>query len=182
MVIWICGLSGAGKTTVGRLLYGRMKPYLQNLVMLDGDALRTALISDFGHDPTARNQNSMRIANISYLLDQQGIHVICCAVTISTKVQAINRERLSGYHEVYIDVPLEVLEKRDSKKLYEKARRGLIDNVSGIDIPYSPPENPHTVINNNVDRQSLLPFAERILEDIEFSKILGGTARISTGT
>lgn len=163
MVIWICGLSGSGKTTLGRQIYDRLKPALKNLVLLDGDELRAALGHDLGHDTESRRRNSIRIANLCRLLDRQGIHVVCCAMTLAAEVQNANRENLTGYLEIYLDVSMPILEARDIKEIYRRARTGLIQNVAGVDIPYDPPANPHMVIDNNQTRDDLTPIADAVI-------------------
>ena len=166
MVIWICGLSASGKTTLGRHLYSVLKPNTENLVLLDGDDLRSVMADSTGYDSKSRKQNSARIGKMCQLLDSQDIHVICCAVTISSEVQAFNREHLSGYCEVYLDVSLNTAKKRDPKGIYRGAERGEIDNVAGVDVEYEPPANPHLIIDNNVDRQDMQPLANSILERV----------------
>lgn len=163
MVIWICGLSGSGKSTLGRTLYEKLKPGLANLVLLDGDELRAALGHDLGHDTESRRRNSVRIANLCRLLDRQGIHVLCCAMTVAPEAQKANREHLSSYLEVYLDVSMPVLESRDAKEIYRRARAGLIHDVAGVDIPYDPPADPHMVVDNNQPRDDLGPLADTVL-------------------
>ena len=167
MVIWISGLSGAGKTTLGTALFNRLKASHSNLVILDGDDLRNALILNIGHDQESRRVNSNRYANIAHLLDSQGIHVIVCAVSISNDAQKLNRQRLSNYLEVYLDVPLEVLKARDPKGIYRKAEKGLISNVSGVDIPYDPPLEPHITVPNDKSREFLETKIDEIVSIFE---------------
>lgn len=177
MVIWICGLSGAGKSTLGGLVYDHLRALHLNVVLLDGDALREAISSDLGYDTKSRRRNSLRIANICHLLDGQGIHVVVCAVTISTQAQEANRTNLSEYHEVYINVSLDTLRRRDPKDIYARAHRKEITNVAGVDIPYSPPINPHLVIYNDIDRNDMTPLAEQVLK----LALSDGTERLPTG-
>ena len=162
MLIWICGLSGAGKTTIGTALYNRLKPSVPSLVLLDGDELRNALGGNIGHDPESRRLNSLRIANLCHLLDRQGVDVICCAVTITPEVQKLNRDRLSTYHEVYLKVPIEILRKRDPKGLYRRADEGKMKNVAGVDIPYQEPADPHVAIDNSEDLCDVSPIVDCI--------------------
>lgn len=164
MVIWICGLSGSGKSTFGRLIYDRLKPYHKNLVILDGDEFRDALGHDLGHDLESRRRNSIRIANLCGLLDRQGIHVICCAMTIAPEAQKQNREQLSAYLEVLLSVKMETLQQRDIKGIYRRARAGEIQNVAGVDIPYLAPSHPHIVIDNNVFRRDFDPLISSVLD------------------
>jgi adenylylsulfate kinase-like enzyme len=166
VVIWLCGLSGAGKSTIGAAVYARLKAQRPNLVMLDGDELRDALGGSIGHDPNSRILNSIRIANLCHLLDRQGIDVICCAVTIAPDAQKSNRERLSYYREVYLKVSLDVLKGRDPKGIYERAMRGETLNVAGVDIPFIEPETPHIEIDNNHDTDDVSAIVDRIVENL----------------
>lgn len=163
MVIWLCGLSGSGKTTIGKLVWEALREKYGFAAFLDGDELRAALGGHIGHDLESRRQNSIRIGRLCELLDRQGIPVVCCAVTIAPEVQLSNRTNLTGYFEVFIDVRLEVLEQRDPKGIYRRARAGLQNNVSGVDIPYVPPENPHLVFDNNLISNNHSKAAQLIL-------------------
>jgi len=164
MVIWIAGLSGAGKSTIGKLVWDRLRERTPNVVLLDGDELRAVFGGAIGHDPEARRQQSIRIGNLCRLLDRQGVHVVCCAVTIAPEVQASSRQELSGYFEVFLDVSLDVLKKRDPKGIYARAARGEVKNLAGVDIPYQAPQHPHLVIENNTARTDLSELARRILD------------------
>lgn len=164
MVVWICGLSGSGKTTLGRLLYSRIKPKLPNLLLLDGEEVRAVLGDGLGYDPEARRRNSLYIANLCQMLDRQGIHVVCCAMTITPEAQRTNRERIKEYYEVFLDVAIDVLAFRDPKGIYRRARAGELTNVCGVDIPYTPPATPHLILDNNPPREDFTPLVDRILE------------------
>jgi len=164
MVMWLCGLSGSGKTTLGRLIYDRVKPKVPNLALLDGEDVRAVMGDDLGHDLEARRRNSIRIAKLCQLLDAQGIHVICCAMTLAPKAQASNRARIKQYYEVFLEVSIDVLASRDPKGIYKRALAGEIKNVSGVDIPYLPPSHPHLVLNNNAPREDFSPLVSQILE------------------
>ena len=114
MIIWICGPSGAGKTTVGKALYDCMKPGMTNLFLLDGDQFRKAMANDLGYSSEDRLKNGLRIARFCQLLESQGINVICCAATIPPDVQKFNREIFREYYEILIEVPFDPLCKRDT--------------------------------------------------------------------
>jgi len=163
MVVWLSGLSGSGKTTLSKLLYKRLEQNLPNLVLLDGDDLREALNISPGFDLESRRLNSIRYARLCQLLDAQGIHVICCAVSIDPDAQAENRKKINNYIEVLVDVPLEVLRQRDPKDIYRRADEGLLQNVSGVDIPFVAPRDPHLVIYNGDEAENLDEHVDRIL-------------------
>lgn len=151
MIVWICGPSGAGKTTIGQALFNTLKKDYPNLFILDGDQFRWAMSNDLGYSAEDRRQNSHRIARMCKLLESQGIHVICCGVTIHPEVQKFNRESYQEYFEVLIETSFETLLQRDSKNIYGRALMGEIKEVAGVDIGFVAPSNPHLVINNDKD-------------------------------
>ena len=171
MLIWLSGLSGSGKTTLSRLLYNRLKVTLPNVVLLDGDDLREALNISPGFDLESRSMNSIRYSRLCQLLDSQGIHVICCAVSIDPLAQSENRAKIQDYIEVLIDVPLEILRRRDHKNIYRRADEGILKNVSGVDIPFIAPSNPHLIIDNSGDYENLDIHVNRILDFVPDSLI-----------
>lgn len=135
MIIWLTGLSGAGKTTIGKLLYDKIKAQHSNTVFLDGDILREVWCDQLGHDIEGRRKNAERISQLCAMLDRQGIHAVTCILSIFPDWREWNRKTFSNYYEVFIDTPMEEVIKRDSKGLYKKALAGEITNVVGVDIP-----------------------------------------------
>lgn len=162
MVVWLIGLSGAGKTTLGRAVVARLKPRLPNLVFLDGDAVRRVFGDDLGHTVDDRRRNAQRLAGLCQYLDDQDVHVVCAVLSIFPEWRRWNREHLRHYFEIFIDAPLDALEGRDYKGLYSAARRGEITNVVGIDIPFPPPEQPDLVLHNDGDEPAFLAQAESV--------------------
>lgn len=163
MVIWLCGLSGAGKSTIGALLYSKLKMSFPNLVLLDGDELRSAYNGRTGYTKDDRDENSTTIANLCAILDSQNIHVIVCAVTISQDAQKLNRDRFSAYFEIFVDATLDTLKARDPKGIYAAAVAGEIKNVAGVDQNYAPPANPHLAIDNNIALSDVSLIVDKII-------------------
>lgn len=151
MVYWFTGLSGAGKTTLGRLFYERLKEKYSNTVFLDGDALRDVFGNDLGHSLLERKRSAMRNARLCKMLSDQGIQVVCATIALFKDCQIWNRENINGYFEIYIKVSMDTLIQRDPKGLYKKALNGDIKNVVGIDIPFDEPYAPHIIVENNGD-------------------------------
>jgi adenylylsulfate kinase len=146
MVIWLIGLSGAGKTTVGVELVDMFRAQVGNVVFVDGDAVREIWRDAPGHDVAGRRQNAERISHLCRYLDREGMHVVACVLSIFPEWQAWNRENFSEYFEVFLDVPMDVLQQRDPKGLYARARKGELKNVVGIDIPFPAPPHPDLVV------------------------------------
>ena len=150
MVIWLVGMSGAGKTTIGRELYARIKDKLPNSVFVDGDEVREIFRHD-GRDAytmAGRRLNSERISVLCRWLDSQGINVVCSMLSIFEEHRQANRAELSRYFEVFIDASMEELMARDYKNLYRDALAGRVKNVVGVDIPFAAPANPDMVVRN----------------------------------
>src|SRR5215472_6565348 len=118
LVFWITGLSGAGKTTVGRELWTRLRAAGRPAAFLDGDALRTVIAEDLGYSAGNRRQSGMRNARLCRLLAEQGTDVVCATISLFHEVQRWNRENIPGYHEIYLRVPIEELRRRDNKGIY----------------------------------------------------------------
>lgn len=172
MVIWITGLSGAGKTTIGSALCRLLKRRAPNTVLVDGDEVR-ALIgrseNEGAYTLAARRDVADRIVAFCSWLDGQGMNVVCCTISAFPDLLAQNRNRFSAYFEVFLDVPEACLESRARSDLYGRARRGEIDNVVGIDLPYMPPVAPDMVIKNGHDAAGPDVLARQILEQMPAS-------------
>ena len=164
MIIWFIGLSSAGKTTVGRLVYEKVKQVRNDVLLIDGDELRSVWGGGVGHTREDRYANCWRYCRLSKMLDKQGLHVICSVLCLFEEHQKWNREHLSSYFEVYLDVPMETLRRRDEKDLYAQAEAGEIENVVGIDIPFEEPDDPDLVLENGDDAPSPSDLADQVLE------------------
>ena len=145
--IWITGLSGAGKTTIGKMLYTYMKKKSNNVILLDGDTLRE-VYQDYTYTTESRIELTYRNARLCKMLNEQGIDVIICCIAMYDECREWNRKNILNYIEIYLKVPVDVLIQRDSKKLYSKAIKSEIKNVMGIDMEYEEPKNPDIEIEN----------------------------------
>ncbi|MDR0393311.1 MAG: adenylyl-sulfate kinase [Puniceicoccales bacterium] len=168
MLIWVTGLSGAGKTTLAVALYGKLKKKLSNLVLLDGDQFREMMSSDVGYDHSDRLIMAWRMAKICQCLTAQSIHVICATISMYKEIHMFNRANIKDYYEVFIDVSLDNLIKNDKKGLYSGALSKKIHNVVGVDLPFDRPENCDLIIDNN-KKNALKEKVGRILHLIEKS-------------
>lgn len=167
MVIWLVGLSGAGKTTIGREVCHLWKQYAPGTVLLDGDDLRRIT----GQDQTqqdysvdGRRKNAERIVRACDWLNGQDINVVCCVLCIFEDIMRANRVRFTQYFQVGLDCPLEELKRRDTKGLYACFGQGLEKNVVGMDIAFSLPRTSDLTLHTGPGAPSPESLARHILE------------------
>jgi adenylylsulfate kinase len=166
MVIWLIGLSGAGKTTLGRLLHAEMQKLRPNTVFFDGDIIREIMGNDLGHTLADRKRNAERICRLCRHLDSQGINVVCAILSIFEESHAWNRANYRDYFEVYIEARMDSLLKRQRNAIYDRALKGETRDVVGVDIPFTPPKGPHLTIANDGSLEEFSRNAARILAAI----------------
>jgi len=148
-------------------MYERWKATDANTVLVDGDEIRAIFKHDRGDAPytiAGRRKNAERICELCAWLDRQGINVVCCILSIFEESRQWNRQTYSSYYEVFIDVSMEALLKRDIKNLYAPALAGRTKNVVGVDIPFDPPQRPDFVFDNSADEADFDAVAANILE------------------
>lgn len=152
MVIWLIGVSGAGKTCVGRELCRLWKEQARHTVLVDGDEIRRIFQHDRdeqAYSLDGRRRNAERIRELCAWLDRQDINVVCCILSLFEDVHAWNRATYSRYFEVFIDAPIADVMARDVKGIYGPALRGEARNVVGVDIPFTRPAQSDMVIDNS---------------------------------
>ncbi len=163
-VIWLTGLSGSGKTTLGVNLEQELHKRGFLTVLLDGDNVRAGLNRNLGFGLEDRLENIRRVAEVSKLFLNTGVITINCFITPTKAMRDMAKDIIGrdDYIEIYVNAPLEVCEQRDIKGLYDKARKGLIKNFTGIDSPFEPPKNPDLEIRT--DKLSLEESLQKILD------------------
>lgn len=147
MVVWLTGLSGAGKTTIAQAIWTKTKPRLPGLVMVDGDTIRDLFGANLGFHEENRFEQIGRIQRLAAMLVAQDLPVIVAALYAHPDLMAWNRHHLPGYFEVLVDAPLSLVRRRDVKGLYAKAERGEMMHVVGVDIPWHRPTQPDMIVD-----------------------------------
>lgn len=146
VVLWLTGLSGAGKTTIAERLFNRLKKHGAKVEKLDGDIVREYLTKDLGFSRKDRDENIRRTGFVCNLLSRNGIIVIASFISPYRKQRNELRKKIKNFVEIYVNTSLEICEKRDIKGMYAKARRGEVKNFTGISDPYQEPKKPEIVI------------------------------------
>jgi adenylyl-sulfate kinase len=143
-VLWLTGLSGAGKSTIANLVERRLYSLGHHTYVLDGDNVRHGLNRDLGFGDADRVENIRRVAEVAKLMVDAGLIVIVAFISPFRSDRRLARGLFADgeFLEVFVDAPLAVAERRDPKGLYRKARAGEIREFTGIDSPYEPPERP----------------------------------------
>jgi len=164
-VIWLTGLSAAGKTTIGRDLEKELfkKGFLTQI--LDGDNIRSGINSNLGFSSEDRYENIRRISEVTKLFIDCGIICINSFITPTNDIRKMAKDIIGedDFIEVFVNAPVEVCEQRDPKGLYKKAREGKIKDFTGIDAPFDIPENPDIEI-----RTDLLNVEESVQKCLEY--------------
>ena len=147
-ILWLTGLSGAGKSTIARLTEMRLHNGGYHTYMLDGDNLRRGLNHDLGFTQADRVENIRRAGEVAKLFVDAGLIVLCAFISPFRAERQMVRELMGDgeFVEIFIDTPLDECIRRDPKGLYKKAQVGAIVNFTGFDSPYEAPENPDLVL------------------------------------
>ena len=147
--LWFTGLSGAGKSTIANLLEKEFKKQGLKNEILDGDVVRTHLSKGLGFSKEDRDANIRRIGYVASLLSRNGVIAITAAISPYREIRDEVRAMHENFIEVYAKCPLPVLEKRDVKGLYKKARRGEITQFTGVSDPYEEPLAPEIIVETD---------------------------------
>lgn len=163
-VLWLTGISGAGKSTIANALEKELYIQGYHTYILDGDNIRYGLNNDLGFSEEDRVENIRRIAEVAHLMVDAGLIIITAFISPFRSDRAMARRLFADgeFIEVYIDTPLKVAEKRDPKGLYAKARRGELKNFTGIDSPYEAPINPEIRIDTT--QESIHTAVKKIID------------------
>jgi bifunctional enzyme CysN/CysC len=172
-VLWLTGLSGAGKSTIANRVEKRLAAAGRHTYLLDGDNVRHGLNKDLGFTAQDRVENIRRVAEVARLMVDAGLIVLVSFISPFRSERRMARELFPAgeFLEVFVDTPLAEAERRDVKGLYRKARRGELKNFTGIDSPYERPENPEIRIDTTA--LSADEAAARVIAHLESLKLIG---------
>jgi len=166
LVIWLTGLSGAGKTTIATELERQLFAAGKHTYLLDGDNLRHGLCSDLNFSAESRRENIRRAGEVAALFADAGVIVIAAFISPSRADRERARQAMATgrFVEVFVNAPLSVCEQRDVKELYARARANQIKEFTGISAPYEPPENPE--IELHTDQLTIAEAVQRIIQHL----------------
>jgi len=171
-VVWLTGLSGSGKSTIANALEVMLHQRKIRTFVLDGDNVRHGLNADLGFSETDRAENIRRVAEVAKLFVDAGIVTIVSFISPFEAERSLAREIIgeSDFFEVFVDAPMVVVEKRDTKGLYAKARAGLLPNFTGVDSPYEIPANPNLRVESSVS--SVVECLDQIVAELVRNRFL----------
>lgn len=157
-VYWITGLAGSGKTTIGTELYYSLRAENDNVLILSGDILKKIVGDSVGYEEEDRLARGKKYSEICKLLADQGMWVIICTIAMFDEIREWNRKNIKGYIEIFLDVPMQILQERNKRGLYSKQRN---QKVAGTDISVQFPKNPDLVLKND-NNASIKELVEQI--------------------
>jgi len=177
VVIWLTGLSGAGKTTIAEIVYARIQAMNLPVQHLDGDALR-ALTPGLGFTKPERMQHIKNVGHLASQFEKTGSFVIVSLISPYREARDYARKLCRNFIEVFISTPLYECARRDPKGLYKKAFEGSIDNFTGVSAPYEPPTRPNLAIDTMAGSPTLC--AKLILDYVR--SYLSGHSEMTQGS
>jgi adenylylsulfate kinase-like enzyme len=149
-VIWITGLSGAGKSTIAAGVAGGLRANGESVVLLDGDELREVFATDdvneHNYGIATRQALAYGYARLARMIGKQGFTVVIATISLFREVHEWNRANIFNYFEVYLKVPIEELRRRDPKGIYRRFDEGRLTDVVGLDLPADEPESANVVV------------------------------------
>ncbi|MGM0442363.1 MAG: adenylyl-sulfate kinase [Elusimicrobiota bacterium] len=172
VILWFTGLSGSGKSTLARAVEAKLYEYGALSYVLDGDNIRHGLNSDLGFSARDRTENIRRIGEVARLFADAGIITLAAFISPYRKDRKRIRKLVGEeeFIEIYVKVSLEEAQKRDPKGLYKKARKGKIEDFTGISAPYEEPKDPKMVVDTN--KEEIEDSKNRIITYLKDNNII----------
>lgn len=159
--IWLTGLPGSGKTTLGKTLHEQFSTLGIKSEMLDGDELRKIISSELGFSKEDRVTHLKRVTYLCELLNRNDVVTIVALISPYRESRLYARNRIGYFVEVWVKCPIEVCISRDPKGLYKKASLGRIKSLTGVNDPYEEPLNPEVIVDT--ESQSVTSGTETIM-------------------
>jgi adenylyl-sulfate kinase len=176
--LWFTGLSGAGKTTISKLIEDTLRERRQRLEILDGDVVRENLSKGLGFSKEDRDTNIRRIAFVADLLSRNGVPVITAAISPYTETRREARELMGErFIEVWVKASVEACAERDVKGLYAKAFSGEIKEFTGVSDPYEDPEHAEIIVDT--EAQEPAESAGQIIAYLEERKLIPSATELA---
>lgn len=169
-VVWFTGLPSSGKSTIAHAVYSQLLERGLAVELLDGSEVRESLSRGLGFSREDREENVRRIGYVAKLLSRNGVIAICAAVSPFRATRDEVRRNTTNFLEVFVDCPVAVAEARDPDGMYARARRGEIEEFTGVNAPYEPPESPEVHIH--AERESVHDAAWKVLRTLEMIGII----------
>ncbi len=170
-IIWLTGLSGAGKSTIAKNVEKRLFKRNFNVFNLDGDNLRIGLNKNLDFTPEDRTENIRRTAEVARLFTQAGFLVLVSLISPYRSERKKARDiRPELFREIYVKASVDICAKRDVKGLYAKALRGEIESFTGISSPYEEPEKPNIIVDTTIEKveESVIKLEKYIIKEFSF--------------
>ena len=169
--LWFTGLSGAGKTTISKLVEEELRQRRRRLEILDGDVVRENLSKGLGFSKEDRDTNIRRIAFVADLLSRNGVPVITAAISPYREIREEARDLMGArFIEVYIEASVEACAERDVKGLYKKAFAGEIKEFTGVSDPYEEPLDPEIVLDT--ENETPEESAQKLIDYLEERELI----------
>lgn len=169
MILWITGLSAAGKTTLGHEIWKQWRAIEPNTVLLDGDEIRLFFKQDNtpqDYSLVGRRASSQRMVSLCEWLDRQEMNAISCNIGMFSDIRQKNRSLYKNYFEIFLEVSLKTLRSRDPKNIYKNFDAGETKNVVGLDIPFENSQTQDMTIQNDNPKYCIETLAHDILAKI----------------
>jgi adenylylsulfate kinase len=168
--IWFTGLPSSGKSTIAHTVEQILLDRRCRVELLDGPEIRQSLSRGLGFSPEDREENVRRIGYVAKLLSRNGVIAICASISPYRATREEIRQNVTNFVEVFVDVPVEVAERRDTQGLYARARRGELVDFTGVNAPYEVPEAPEVHIHAH--RESVDQAASKVVRSLELMRLV----------